>query len=1241
MNATASALGPYRLGEALSPGAATSSRFEWRRAERDGSADLVAKVAKDATSSASLLVEARRVVSLRDRAPDALAPLVDIVQEGGVTALVFARAPGHALLGAPLDEARALALAARLARFVQALAASGLSHPLDAGDLIFDPASAQLTVTGLSRLRPAAGMDPRVAVVAWGEVLARVLGTPRTPRGYRLEALYASEGREPPRPATVALVRDALAGDEGALDRALEGAARHDGGVLRGLARSGLSATIVGPLVYHVFDADPPSEGIATLRALCARTGSLVVVRTADARGDFRAARSRVEEEFDRARAERAPLRTPLLRFRATAIDPARARAMAPEVRREEAFAVYAWGDAAPVPVLARPLALGRFEVARDGDRARFTIDAGAATRVLVVSGPSSEPLVAPEDGTRVAELEGDALRAPLEAPLAGRWAAFPLSEHEAGVPSYASLEPVVEELARFEGEPGVGRVAFAWSLPPGSIVHVRTSREREPGTPLEGELAYWGRRLSRIEVPAAAGETVFARAFIYRENGTFSRGRGARAESWSPPEAVTAFAADSSAERSVKLSWQWPRERARIQAALLRRDPAPPGGAVPIDPQGPPTFEDRSPPLGAIVKYELAVVSGGIEATAEATALPWAELAAFKAEGAGEAVALSWSLPEGASPDVQPRIVRRLDRAPADLDDGDLVPVFGGTEQLDAGLAAGTLVHYRAGLVFASGLQRSQGLVASAAVLEKAGALADLVVTPKKKALEVRWAEPRERVDDVVLYAGPEGRDRRDYDRAAYLAGKPVRLDAAPGVPQRVRVVPRLKGREDASGALVVLGSAWDEIENVVARPGPGSVELAWSVPPPGCEVVVKRRLDVKDAPWEELKVLEGSTTSFRDEPPRGKGCVYKVALRFRTQDQSIESDGVERREQSRELPPELGSPAPRVRQAPGQLGVVYFEPKAKINYSGVVVYESPRSPQEVQAAFKALGREHHVAEDLPLGVDLVEVAQKDKSPTPKVEVAIDVREPGARATTLVLATRNGPVRRLIAVLRALRLPAGVLSLRATTDEKSGKPRLDWTLPGATGARLARVELRRALNDPDQELPPKERERLEAPFVQALAEGATSFTDASADDGVTFAYTLAATFEDGPERFEVSSAPASVRGGKPGGKLLVAAAQARGVFGFKKPPSIELTVKREGGQGAWPAFQIVRTLEGAKGEVAVASFEGGETPPGAFRDDDLAAFSAGMTLGYALKLSRYLDARRVELGAPAKAKLG
>src|SRR5581483_12358764 len=150
------------------------------------------------------------------------------------------------------------------------------------------------------------------------------------------------------------------------------------------------------------------------------------------------------------------------------------------------------------------------------------------------------------------------------------------------------------------------------------------------------------------------------------------------------------------------------------------------------------------------------------------------------------------------------------------------------------------------------------------------------------------------------------------------------------------------------------------------------------------------------------------------------------------------------------------------RARIAPGQLAVVYFEPKAKINYTGVLVYESPRPLAEVQAAFKKLAREHHAAEDLPLGVELAEVAQKDRSATPKVEALIDVTDAAPRATTLAVVTRNGPVRRLVALLRALRLPAGALALRATLDEKTGKPRLDWS------ATKARLELRRALDDPD-----------------------------------------------------------------------------------------------------------------------------------------------------------------------------
>ena len=61
------------------------------------------------------------------------------------------------------------------------------------------------------------------------------------------------------------------------------------------------------------------------------------------------------------------------------------------------------------------------------------------------------------------------------------------------------------------------------------------------------------------------------------------------------------------------------------------------------------------------------------------------------------------------------------------------------------------------------------------------------------------RWKEPSARVDDVALYAGPLGRDAVAYDRAAFLAGQAVKIDAPAGVLQKIKAVPRLKGREDA----------------------------------------------------------------------------------------------------------------------------------------------------------------------------------------------------------------------------------------------------------------------------------------------------------------------------------------------------------------------------------------------------------------------------------------------------------
>lgn len=1258
------------LGETV----ATSRRFEWRAVTLEGAADLVAQLPLGPEAARALDVARRRIASLRDDAPELIPPLVAAVPgESGLAALVHARAPRASLAAAlPLDEARALALGGALARLLRALDARGLAlDSLSPDDLLHDPATGRTAVTGLARLRLAAGREPRVPTVAWGALLARVLGAEETPSGFLLEGL-AARGVSP---ATASLVRDALRGDPAVLERGtalLERAAAlaPPGGADAPLARAlrerasrGLEATLRGPLGLTLLVLGPTSApatgepaasetGVVSLAAVEASTGALVQLRTARlAPGAsleaVRAARARVEADFEAARRSLSGA-VPLVRFRAPALDAWLARSGSPELRRDEAYALSAWGTAAPAPAL-RPVApLERVSVSREGASVRIALRPRAAGKALLVRARPGEAVLVPADGEPVFRGDvpeaGTVVEDEVEAGTSPRYAAFALGPHGEPSPALHARLEAAAELGKLSATSGVGKVLLRWEgVPAGARAVVVRTGSPPPASPEAGELAFWGLSRSTIEVAGEPGAVLHARAFVLRADGTFSRGLAAEAEVWGPPEPVTALAADASQEARVRVTWQWPARRERLTAARLRREPALPSGDVALDLAGSPGWLDDSPPLGIPVKYEVVTDSLGAEAVAGTTTLAWAELPAFTAEGAGEAVALAWTLPPGAPADATVRVVRRLDRAPADLDDGDPLSLAPGShEHLDQPLPAGTVARYRAGLVLASGLARSPGRTAEAAALEKAGALANLVLASKKKAIEVRWDEPPAGVDDVALYAGPLGKDPVAYDRAAFLAGKPVRLEPAAGVLQRIKAVPKLRGREDASGQIAGEAVAWDEVEGLRSVPGPGTVEILWSAPPSTAEVVVRRRLDVKDSPWQELPVPAGAT-SAKDEPPKGKGCVYKVSLRFTAGGASVESEGQEVKETARELPPELGTPAPRARTTPGAVVLTYFEPRAKVNYTGVVVYESARSPADVEAAFRKLGREHHLAADLPaLGLDLAEVAQKDKNPAPKVDVELPVRDDVPRPTTLVVATRNGPVRRVHAVLRALRLPGGALALRVQPDEKTGKPRLEWSLPRVDErVKLSRLELRRALNDPDQEIPAKEKEKLEAPFSQALAENATSFTDVGAEDGVTFAYTLAATFDAGADRFEVASQPASVRGGRPGGKLGLAATQARGMFGFKKPPSVEVTVKRDGGAGAFPAFQVVRSVEGTKGEVVAATFDGGEALPPVLKDEDLAAFTPGMTLVYTLKLTRYLDARRVEVGSPAKVKLG
>ena len=174
-------------------------------------------------------------------------------------------------------------------------------------------------------------------------------------------------------------------------------------------------------------------------------------------------------------------------------------------------------------------------------------------------------------------------------------------------------------------------------------------------------------------------------------------------------------------------------------------------------------------PVRSALVAREFATSLLGVEARAETAAAPWAELDAFTAEGAGEACALAWRLPAGATAEARVRIVRKLGAAPADLDDGEVValPEPDGAARdgasrdgatLDGPLPAGTKAHYRAGLVAASGMARSAGLAAAAVALEKAGTLAELVLTPKKKAVEIRSKDGIHLTADAVrhLLAAP-----------------------------------------------------------------------------------------------------------------------------------------------------------------------------------------------------------------------------------------------------------------------------------------------------------------------------------------------------------------------------------------------------------------------------------------------------------------------------------------------------
>ncbi|MBX3471269.1 MAG: hypothetical protein KF878_30750, partial [Planctomycetes bacterium] len=835
-------------------------------------------------------------------------------------------------------------------------------------------------------------------------------------------------------------------------------------------------------------------------------------------------------------------------------------------------------------------------------------------TPVAVVRARGAGPLLLPEDGDLVAApvAAGDAVDL-TDAEPGERYAAFPFHDGAPLPPGRASTRDEVEVEA-LEARPQVGAVEVAWRAPAGVVVVVRHG-PAPITSPRDGELLAWGRaRRALVHDCLDPDQRVFYRAFALGPRGTLSPGLEADAVVLGPPPALGAVRATPGDGR-VTLAWSWPEGRS-YDRVVVRREPAWPDGERAVPRADDPCLVDAEAPLGHALTYELRAALGPTVGRREArvTSKALAELAGFRALPGGRAVALELSLPAGLPPGASVEVVRNAERPPASMDDGSFVRWPRGADRhVDEPLPAGAPVFYRACLVLDGA--RSPGLLAQATPLERAGQLSGVEVVPGRASLSVRFVPPAERCDEVRVYAAgaPVA-----CDPALLRLGGPLEVPAPPGVPTAVRLAVVYQGAEDASQAVEVAATAWDDVDALVARPATGGVELAWT-PPAAPPRAYRLRRAPRGKPDEavELTVAPDAAHFLDPDVVARRAYEYSLSCRWGPEDAEVETPPRAVEATAWASPPDLERPD--VRSLPGAVQASWLPcaPKDRVHWDGVAVFTSERAEGEVRAA---LDGRLFTADDAPgLGLALVEQRPKGRAR----EALRLPPPPEGQALTYVLASRSGPVHRAVLVTAALGLPEGFLALRP--DAAAATPTVAWTLP--PWARPTALAITRGLEEAALAgLDPQELEALSQPWRGDLDPTATSFSDPDALPFVSWGYALEATLQVGAHAVVVTG-PRAVVPRCQGGRLAPAVEQARGLFGWGAKAKVEVRFALEGGRAAtWPPFELKRGVAGQAGARTVWSYPGGPPPP-PFTDEDLGNFTRGMTLVYAVELARKRDA--------------
>lgn len=1102
-----------------------------------------------------------------------------------------------------------LGVAADLARLDADLRDLELVWPLLAGDLRLDPEGGlRVAPAALPRLEPALGHDRRADAAAWGALLAELLGVPRLPGGFALE-----EGGAPP--ALLGMLRAALRGQAAPLE--LLGAAlgqeprrgpRPALEARAAAARAGAVATLApgggqGPLLLLTRAAAPPGE-VAWL-ALDLGLDAVVRLEHPD----------HVDVDPTAVQARRQAFRAargaPLLEV--PALDPALRAARAPALRRGEPVALVpcrlgsdpapAWPQVPAAPQVAARPTPGGLELQ--------VLAAPGADAVLVVRGREGEPLLGPEDGQLLRALEPGALPAAVQDPApspGARWAVFALAGGRSGPPTRPAAASL--EVQSLRAEPRIGAIHLTWEAPPGLPVLLRAGPSPLQG-PADGEALVWAReRRELLHDCLEAEQEVHYRAAVLGPDGVLSPGITASAVAFGPPPGLGEVRASSGVGRVV-LAWTWPAGRS-WDRVRVRREPGWPGGEREVARGEEPVLVDAEAPVGRRARYRLRAALGAhqshLESEAAGTAL--AEVAALRASPAGGAVALELELPAGLPPGWELRLVRNQEREPRDARDGTALEVGPELRLLDGPLPPGRTAFYRACLVL-DGCP-SPGVLAQAVPAEPAGALGEVRVEGQQGRIAVRWTPPAERCERVLVLAAPEGEPLREVPAPA--PGGPLELEATPGVAWRVRLVPVHQGIPDAAQAVERAATAWDDLTDLRAESAPDGVLLRWHPPAgPPAGYLLRHRPKGGSDPWSEVR-LPGAAPGehlLAGLPPRRAYQLELLCLwgpaghETRTAPHAAEATALA-------LPPALGDP--ELSLAPGEVRARFLPAPAseRLHWERTVLYLGSVPPGRVRAALA--GREWF-REDEAAGLGLAEAAAR---PRGKQRETLSAAAPPGVGTAL-LASANGPLRRVLALGPALAVDAAAFQL--ASEPAGAAPAVRWARPAwlRDPVRLVRLALKRGLEEAAVEgLPPAELEELSAPLQRELPLDATAFTDEEALPYVAWGYQLEATLEVDGARATVQG-PRRVVPALKGGTLRPVPEQARGFLGKKQL----VTVRFEAGPPApraWPAFELVRCLGDQKEGRVVGKHAGGGAPA-PIEDADLGAFTKGTRLTYRVRL--------------------